>query len=374
MIKWMPTKEERQYVLSWKLAMVLTKDSERILIGTEDNIKRCLDGQEDTKLIYDETRPFGTLILSMDTDSAGAWRTALSKLMEAQEIIHASMFSKTRYEKRAPIPEREAQELLMEKFDSGDPVCQFVATRIWYGYWAFREARSPVNCDLYLKAMQNLIRPFSHHRDYAEEQVRVTSDNSIFRHTQALHPNDREQHIYHFGNEAEDTCILVGNSLIPLERFYISKLEKWKKYIIRCKMCDRLFMADSLRYTLCSDECRNLARLDNLDLRKQEKGTAEVDKICINASAHWYNRLCKMKCSAEYSEEDIRKYTIAKDYFLEEKCKKRKAHKKGEISYAALRDWLIHQEAEAQAMLESIQRNKDDGAPQFQLLTRGRFK
>lgn len=360
-----PTKDQKKQILNSKLALIVTKDYERILIGTEENIKKRLDGHLDVDVMYDETKPFGSLLLTMDTDPEGEWGTVIFHLKQAQESIHSSRHQKTQKLLFASLPgqpklefapthEARAQEILIKKYNSADPICQFVATRIWYGYWVYREGKSPDNCELFLNSMHNLIRPFSCYRGSADERIAVNADNRIFRHTQEMRSYDKEHIIYTPSDSSMQDCIIVDKSLIPLEKYYLSKFDKWKKYIIRCKVCGRLFMADTLKFKLCSDECKKQARLNNLVLRKQDKDTSNVDSICINASAHWYNRLDKIRKSSEWTEEDVQKYVIAKDQFLKEKRKKRRAHKMGKLSFVELRDWLLHQEVAAQEALEAL--------------------
>lgn len=354
MIQWRPEKKKIEAVLSYKLAMVLTENEERLLIGTEDNIRRRLEGENDAELIYDEVRPIGTLLFTMEEDENGDWSTAISKLYEAQEIIHSIKAPRIFSDKNAPAIEREAQDFLSEKFDTGDPICQYVALRIWYGYWEYREKRFPKDCMLYLNSMQNLIRPFLHYPNYVEEQIRVLPSNSVFRHTQELKFYDRERSIYRIKNVPNLECIIVSQSLIPLEKWYLFKFEKWKKYVIRCKRCNRLFLADNLKHKLCSDNCRHQSRISNLALRKENEDISKVDKICLNAGAHWYNRLAKIKASGEWSEYDIQEYEEAKNNFLAKRRKKRREYKMGKISFYELRDWLLKQEVEAQNTMDSL--------------------
>lgn len=360
-----PTKDEKKRILSNKLALVVTKDYERILIGTEENIKKRLDGECSVEIAFDETRPFGSLLLTMDTDPEKEWPTAIHHLKQAQESLHASRLQKAQKLIRDQLPgqpkseyvptyESRAQDILIRKYNSGDPICQFVAARMWYGYWVYREEKSPDNCELFLNSMHNLIRPFSYYRGSADEQVLVQADNPIFRHTKEAKSYDREQIIYTASGSPQQECIIVDRSLIPLEKYYLSKFDKWKKYIIRCKVCNRLFMADSLRYKLCSAECKEQARLDNLAERKKDETTSAVDCICKAASAHWYNRLYRIRESNEWSATAIQEFENHKNYFLKEKTKMRKAHKNGEITFSELRDWLLHQEVEAQSVLESL--------------------
>ena len=354
MIKRKPTNAEVKNVLSFRLAMVVTKDSERILIGTEENIKRRLSGQSDAELMYDEVRPFGNFLISATPIPYRNWETAISNLFEAQKILHSInpilLFSS----ENVLYYEGIAQDILTELFDTDDPICQFVALKIWYGYWLFRGERRGENCSLYLNAMHNLVRPFSYCVHYIEDGTRVADGNAIFRHPAELKSCDKEQTIYHIKNPRDVEFVMVDRSLIPLEKYYITQFSKWTKYLICCKNCGRIFFADSLKYELCSQECRDQTRKNILHKRKNNEEVAQVDRICLNASAHWYNRLKKIKASNECSEEDVHKYEMEKDRFLKDKIQKRKAYKKGKITFAELRDWLLHQEVEAQAALESL--------------------
>ena len=360
MIKRRPSKEEIEIILSYKLALVVEKDYERILIGSEDDIRRRLLGEHNTDIMYDETRPFGTYLLKSDPNPEANWKTAVSCLFEAQRILH-SMNPKDHFAKENVLTyEQQAQDILMQKFDSEDPICQFVALRIWYGYWLYREKRQADYCETYLESMQNLIRPFFYTSHFIEDRSRVTASNAIFRHPKEQASCDREQNIYHLTGAVDLEYIVVDRSLIPLEKYYISQFSKWSKYLISCRVCGRHFFADTLKYELCSQECREQARKNVLARRKDDEETASIDRICLNAAAHWYNRLKKMRESNEYGEVDVQKYEAAKNQFLKDRRTKRKAYKSGKISFAELRDWLLYQEVEAQTVLESLWLHKGD--------------
>ena len=354
MIKRRPSKKEINLVLRYKLALVAEEDFERILIGTEENIRLSLSGQHNTDLFCDSIRPFGTFLLETDPTPNASWKTAVFSLLEAQRILHSVDIKDHFAKENVLFYEQQAQDILAEKFDSEDPICQFVALRIWYGYWFYREKRNADDCELFLGSMQNFIRPFSYTSHYIEDRSRVTASNAIFRHPREIATCDGERTICHLAGTTDSEYILVDKSLIPLEKYYIAQFNKWAKYLISCKICGRFFFADSLKRELCSQDCRDQARKNMLAQRKANEETASIDRICLNAAAHWYNRLRKMRESDEYGEEDIRKYEAEKDEFLKDRRKKRKAYKVGEISYAELRDWLLYQEVVAQTALESI--------------------
>lgn len=54
MLTWKP--DNKDTIDSWKLAMVLSKGYERILIGSDYDINRVLSQKKKGKLFYDETR------------------------------------------------------------------------------------------------------------------------------------------------------------------------------------------------------------------------------------------------------------------------------------------------------------------------------
>ena len=360
MIKRRPSKAELECVLSYKLALVVTKDSERILIGSESGIRRRLSGEHAADVMYDETRPFGTLLLKSEPTPDVSWKSVLYDLREAQSVLH-SVNPIDHYAKENVLTyEQQAQDILTQKFDSEDPVSQFVALRIWYGYWFLREKRQADHCELFLEAMENLIRPFLYPCRCIDDRSRVTASNSIFRHPKEIASCDGEQTICHLAETTDVDYIIVDKSLIPLEKYYIAQFVRWPKYLICCKQCGQFFFANSLKYELCSQDCRDQARKKVLAHRKDDEETASIDRMCLNASAHWYNRLKKIKESNEWGEEAIQKYEAEKDRFLKEKRNKRKAYKSGEISFAELRDWLLHQEVVAQTVLESLWLHKGD--------------
>lgn len=354
MIKRRPSKTEMKLVLSYKLALVVANDYERLVIGTEDEIRRRLSGDNSAVVFCDKVSVFGDFLLRSDPTPGASWKVAISNLVQAQCILHSNNPIDHFVTDDVLYYEQQAQDILAQKFDSEDPICQYVALRIWYGYWDFREKRKAEPCELYLESMQNLIRPFYYPRNYIEDGTRVTTSNAVFRHPLESTSYDKEQNIYHLAGATDIEYIMADMSLIPLEKYYITQFTKWQKYLVCCKNCGQYFFADTLKYELCSQECRDQARKKMLIKRKANEEIATIDRICLNASAHWYNRLKKIKESGEYGEERIRKFEAEKERFLKEKREKRKAYKHGEITFKELRDWLIRQEVAAQTALESL--------------------
>ena len=89
MIKRRPSIAEINVVLSYRLAFAVTKDYERILIGPEKGIFQQLSGQNNTDVMYDQSRPFGTFLLRTNPIPHMSWESAISSLFQAQRILHS---------------------------------------------------------------------------------------------------------------------------------------------------------------------------------------------------------------------------------------------------------------------------------------------
>lgn len=67
----------RQEPCREKVIFVLTLDrkklKERVLIGTEDEVRSRLEGNEGAELACDTTNPLGTLLIRFDKDPEGNW-------------------------------------------------------------------------------------------------------------------------------------------------------------------------------------------------------------------------------------------------------------------------------------------------------------
>lgn len=356
-----PRLDEIKRMYDNRLACVITQDSERILIGSPNSIRERLESHE-AMVDVDITRPFGTYLVTFDYDPEN-WNRAIDYLKQAQKDLHTPdrKRSKKLFVKDAKWPpdyEEKAWAILRSKCNSGDPICQYISNRIWYGYWLFREKRNPELCANFLDLMANMVRPFGWRRWALHTGVPIDLSDPIFLKMQEKENCDSEQLIFSAFVPNFQEYITISDSLLPLEKFYMSKCVACKNYIIECKVCKKTFIAKSLRYELCSDQCREQARLKNLATRKETGNTAEVDRICINASAHWNNRLAKMRKSGLYSNEQLEQYISAKTRFQKEKNKKRQEHKNGKISFGELQSWLLRQELDAQIVMDQLKVTK----------------
>lgn len=343
MITWKP---DNTYAIgSWKLAMVLSKGYERILIGSDYDIDRVLSRKENGNIFYDETRPFGTFLIKFDDDRlTGKWRNAMLCLKEAQRITFPQELASI-FESKSPVVqlEEKAQAILQEKFDTGDPICQYVAIRIWYGYWNIRECRDQYKKDAYFTRIENLVRPFYREEIMLREDRRILPDDPIFRWPAVKESCDNRLMICNQRLKGTDNYIVADDSLIPLKLYYTDSLIKWNLCFIQCKICGKFFLGKSLHCKYCCDSCRMAAEIINREKRMGKEENRIIEKLCRNEYAYWDNRIRKAKKSTVWTEDELYDLDSAFIKFKDQKVMMRKKYKAEEITFQELYSWFLDQ-------------------------------
>jgi hypothetical protein len=334
------------------VGVVVAREYERVLIGKQLDIQYKLQGADVSGILYDEIRPFGSFLLKLDDDREGDWNTALSNLAEARCILDKSSYSRLVKKEDPKIYEFEAMRILSDKFESGDLISKYVALRIWYGYWEIRGNKNKDDFEQFFGKAQTLVHPFSEYGSNLEERTELTPEHPVFRYAKKL--SFREKSSERFSLSENIDCIFVQNSLMPIKKFYADKIGTMKKHVMKCERCGQFYIADSERFQYCGDVCKKMARKRSLEQRRGIGLTAEVDRLCNDAYAHWNNRLTKIRKSPEWSAEAVQIYADKKMVFQKKKTEMRKRYKAGEISFSELRDWLIKQSNEAENALYTI--------------------
>lgn len=248
--------------------------------------------------------------------------------------------------------EFEAMDIFVDKFESGDLISKFVALRIWYGYWEIRGNKKQRDFEKFFRKAQTLVRPFSVQGSVLEERTDLTPEHPVFRYARELDFRERNSERFEVSENVD--CIIVQDSMLPIKKFYAEKIRTMKKHIMKCELCGQFYIADSEKFQYCSKKCKTMARKRSLEQRREIGLTAEIDRLCNDAYAHWNNRLTKIRKSPEWSVEEVQVYEEQKKVFQKEKTEARKRYKAGEITFYELRDWLIKQSIEAENALVAI--------------------
>ena len=362
MIKWKPTKEECHKMLLYKLAVVVTPESERVLIGTMRDIVAALSGDEAAELIYDQTHPFGYYLLHQEYDPE--WGDMIFLLSEAQGILNASLPERYWHWSESNVDrERIVEEFLREKcMNRQNPFTLYVAIRIWYRYWLIRGLKNKEKSQEFIKFARNLVRPFTTKNNTCIQKVIITPDNPIFKDCRELEIEDCVSVMYtpmrrlisEYISNPPVQCLLLEDSLLPLTAHYKTQIQLQPKYLIQCRMCETLYIRDDLRSDICSDACRAKAAQENNARRMEDPVTADIEKNLNNVRGHWTRRLKNMKESPDCTTEKVEMYVQAFSTFKRTAIEMRQKHKDGTITLKAYKDWLFEQQEKARSVQEEI--------------------
>lgn len=353
-IVWKPSKSDREQVAKLCIGMAVTKDYERVLIGTRDAIRNRLEGAETTDVVFDQIRPFGSFLLMLEYDAERKWNEALTHLREARDVLDRSNIGRAMSKDDPKAYEKEAMELLIDKYESDDLISRYVAMRMWYGYWLIRGTKDKDDLAVFEYEMDTLIRPFRVPSVLLEEGTDLTPEHPLFRYVEERGLSDRTSVVFNSLGKDRLECVIVDKSLLPIKKYYADRVMRWKKVVMKCKWCGQFFIANNRNCDYCSYECKGLARNQTLVERKTNKNTAEIDQLCGTANAYWANRRAKIRKSPEWTADEVRAFEIEMKKFQDEKVEMRKKHKKGEITLSELKNWLAEQSIRAEKTLESI--------------------
>ena len=321
---------ERQEITGDRVLFALSLDKksgkERILIGTETEIIKRLWGDPDAKIYYDEVHPIGTLFINKRQDGTDWTDRGFMPLWNA---LHTTRW-------KQPELEQSAAGFCTDMYQSGDPFAIYTAIRLWDGYLRAREPRDRNQAaELFRLDLMGLISPME---KYSPDELLDRSITDVIRKT-----GDEMKMDVWYPARTDMECVTAYRSFLPVIMYYHARLADWSLYFRTCKVCGRVFLAKSQKYTMCSDKCRQKMKTQakrNFDARAIEN---EYDHIYKNEAQRWLHYIHRMEKTSDCSPERLTEIKSAYEDFKREAKRRKSAVKKGQSSVAEFRDWTIRQ-------------------------------
>jgi len=316
--------------------------TERITIGRTEEVRQRLENRTG-EVYYDETRPLGYLLLTLESDNTGEWnrngiilRDSYGKMfpMEAERWRMAALVS----------------DFLRRKYESGEPSAMFAAIRTWEDY---------LNCynmnhgaDMLNDRLAMLYKPFdiyADHKPWCKE-----ADGAL---TNAWQDRESQVELWYPVAKRSLETVVAAASLLPLIFYYLHKVEEWQLVFQKCKVCGKDFLARSRHFELCSDECRRQqAVVAKREFDERARGD-RLEQLDEAAYYYWYNRLRKLRSGKAADPNVTASFKAAFDAYRKEAVRRKGAVKRGELKLADYSDWLIHQQDEADRLLVRLTRS-----------------
>ncbi|MBQ6744434.1 MAG: hypothetical protein IJR05_06810 [Acidaminococcaceae bacterium] len=309
-------------------ALSLDKKSgkERILIGSETEIIKKFWNDPDAMVYYDEIHPIGTLFINKRSDGTDWTYRGFMPLWNA---LHSNRW-------KQPEHEQAAADFCAKMYQSGDPFAIYTAIRLWDGYLRAHEPRDRERAaELFKIDLTGLISPME---KYSAENLLDRSITDTIRQS-----GDEMKMDVWYPARTDIECVTAYRSFLPVIMYYHARLSDWSLYFRSCKVCDRVFLAKSQKYTMCSDKCRQKMKTQakrDFDARAIEN---EYDHIYKNEAQRWLHYIHRMERISDCSPKRLAEIKSAYEDFKSEAKKRKSMVKKGQSSVAEFRDWTIRQ-------------------------------
>lgn len=297
-------------------------EQEHIIIGELSKVQRYLRGVKDAKILINEKRPFGSFILECSAPIA-------NQLADVRAIL-----SDNTGKKKSPYFEK-SKEILEHLWHSDNLIYRFVAVRIWQEY---EKACGIKDYDLY-GAIEKISLPL---------MFSLTNDIKLWQ------ENDPQDPLYQLDNDyflypalllyqprGTKEYYAADISLMPLVVYYLKTVYKEKTYVQSCKLCGKLFRANTANIpTFCSEECKR----EQNKLNKQKFDEKAKDTPCETAYKkqymYFYNRVKKLRKDAHGSEL-LAKVEIAFKQFCSDAVKRKKQVLDQKMTDAEFENWMF---------------------------------
>jgi hypothetical protein len=295
-------------------------------------------GTDDT--YYDEVRPLGSLLISLESDRAGKWNKNAAILRESYEKVMP--LSLARWNLAAPVG-----DYLRRKSETGEPSALFAAIRTWEEY---------LNCfnfnhgaDLLTDRLGKLYKPFMIYADY-----RPWRDESAEALSRATQDGESSVELWYPAGKRVMECVVASVSLLPIIAYYLHKIAEWRFVFQRCKVCGKHFLARSRHYELCSDDCRKVQAAEaKREFDARTKGD-KLEQLYEAAYQYWYNRLRKLIKGKAADPEKAAVFKDEFDAFREEAVRRKATVKRGNMTLADFASWLAIQQNEADRLMDTL--------------------
>jgi len=333
----------RERVLG-RVVLALTLDKkrmvERIVIGRADQARRRLDGAANCDVYYDQTRPLGSLLLSLERDTKGAWSRRGNKLAASYGKVFP--FEAERWQMAAPVG-----DFLQSKYGGGEPSAMFAAVRTWEEY---------LNCfnmnhgaDVLKERLSTLYKPFL---VYDSNNLRRMDAASVL--SDALRDGESGVELWYPLAKRPFETVVTASSLLPIIYYYLHKVGEWRLVFQKCKVCEKDFLTRSRHYELCSDKCRKVQAVTAKREYDKRVKDDEPEKQYETAYYYWYNRQRRLRKGKAANPERAAAFDVAFKVFCKEAVRRKGLVKRKEMEPDDFKNWLFKQQAEADRLMEEL--------------------
>jgi len=316
----------------------MNKKTEKILIGELIDIKKRLDGFSDVKLLYENTRDIGRLIMDFTpiAEDLSNIRVALLDSASGRKPPHFN---------------REIDHL-NRLYGSDNPIHRFTALLMWQEYQRYylnekkdSGALFDVFDDITLALRFNLIDNVKSWQEQNRKNPLAYLDSDFRKYPVS---------VYYGSDKNASEYAVSGRSLLPIAVYYLKHVYSSGRYIQTCPICGSSFVAKTIGMTtLCSDKCRRIQGKENKRQFDERARELPHERAYKNTYMYWYNKVKKCQ-RMDLPKDKLSGVETAFHSFSQESAKRKKAIGRDKEAASKYESWLLTQRDAIDGLLENL--------------------
>ena len=258
-----------------------------------------LDAIETLPLLCDCSYELGHFLLHFSYDQDDTWSQAIFFLNAAKK-----------FPLKKKSLEKNAIDILLQKWNTNDPVCQYTALRIWREYL--------ISQDNWSDSAYSFVRVF--HVPPSSLPIitkkHISADDPVLRLPNYL-PIDDERLILWNPAFLPTECALLENSFVPLKHYYRNYMNTHNLKFNTCPVCGRVFVTNTLKKKFCSTGCADIqGRITKAEYDERTR----KDALEVTYKKHyqfWHNRIVKAQNIPDFPADRLAKMILEFEKYKE---------------------------------------------------------
>ena len=231
-----------------------------------------------------------------------------------------------------------AKTLLLEKWNTHDPVCQYVSLRIWQSY--LKKSSTFVSDAKMLISAFCQAPPTQALQTMGDE---IPLHDPILRLPRKLDHTEEQIKIW-YPSDVPVECAVMENSVIPLKLYYRRKLNEWGIKFCVCLVCGEVFLAKTRKQITCSPQCADIRVKKNKANYDSWARQNDFELLYKRSYQRWYNRIKKARELPDFPPDRLEKLEAAFDQFKQESHHQKILARATEDPIKSFKTWSNEQE------------------------------
>lgn len=323
--------------------------TEHIIVGEKTQVYSRMNGNMESRVLYDEVRKVGEFIFEHEKQLDKDWNAAVFY------PLREALFYPVRRAKN----ESAAWRYLEAKESCGDPISIFTAAccRSWYAECKTALGSRSKGKEFESKVMR-LTRSFKQVIGDEKQERTIEELLEVLEISTDVYTTASEMltTIQYPTKKCDKKYLIIERSFYPAIWYYMDHLREWEFCLCKCVNCGKMFFQKNMRFHLCSEDC---VKANMRKAKREYDSRARNEKqngICKNAIQRMKNRLNRTCRKEGVSEEQIRELKEFVDSICAEARRQKKMVKTPE-DCVAFENQLFVWERKVEARCEEVERS-----------------